>query len=125
MRAGGRQFLMQGVAEAASFVNGVYPVADGDLCPDPIDQLGASELLGRSNDAALELHGDDHIAQVHVQTELEDLAHWNIASRSRVVSVGVVMKGWVDDLSFHISACARFAHATALGYLRKATASES
>src|SRR5262245_28472077 len=97
---------MQCVAEATAFVDSVNGVASGDLLFDPVDEPGSRELLSQRDNAAVALSGDDDVVDVHIQDELEGMAHCGLVSPSAGFKVGSVMKGW-SDFVFHITACAR------------------
>lgn len=71
--AGGQEGVVEGVAEAAGFVDGVDSVAGLDLGGDPLEELGAGPLLGKLDGAAVALDGGDDEVEVDVDAELEDV----------------------------------------------------
>jgi hypothetical protein len=95
VRARGSEGVVQGVTKAARFIHRVDFMARGDLLLHPGDELRAGELLRQRDGAPLALDGGDDRAHVHVQAQLENMAHWSVAKRHGVGSVVFVMKGWV------------------------------
>jgi hypothetical protein len=75
------EFLVQGVAEATGFIDGVHGVAGLDLLAHPGDELGAGKFGGGFDRAVIALAGGDHEVQVHIQAQLEDVARGGRAGR--------------------------------------------
>src|SRR5436190_11216384 len=92
--------MMERVAKATRLINGMHFVPRGDLLLDPIQQPRTGQLLRQRDGSPLALHGRDDEVQIHIQPQLEDVAHRSVASGWRVGSVVFVMKGWV--VIFHI-----------------------
>src|SRR5438477_5931664 len=97
MGPGRDQLPMQGVAQAATFINGVDRVAGLDLFFNPVDQALAGEFLRGLDGPVITLNGRHAEVQIHIQTELENvherLERSVALSRARV-SLVVVMMGW-------------------------------
>jgi hypothetical protein len=73
MRSGIQELLVQRVAEAASFIDGVDAMPASDFLPHPFEELDVGKLLRGSNRALITLDGRDDVAKIHVQAELENV----------------------------------------------------
>lgn len=71
---GGDQRVVEGVAEAAGFIDGVDLVAGSDLGFNPGEQLVPRELAGGRDGAVVALRGGGDEVEVHVQAQGEDVA---------------------------------------------------
>ena len=93
LRARRDQRVMQRVAKAAGFVDGVHGVAGGGLLLHPGQELGPGQL-GRGLDRpVLALRGRDHVTQVHIQPQFEHVAGGRSRRGRRGVHCGIALGG--------------------------------
>ena len=62
---------MQTVAEGTRFVTSDEAIACGELLLNPFEEISRFEPLGRFGAAAIFLHGDDVLGQMHVQGDFQ------------------------------------------------------
>ena len=102
VRARGHQRVMETVAKATGLVDRVHGVAGAHFLLDPGDEAGAGKLLGQSDRAAVALDGRDDVAQVHIQPQLEHLAHCGVAAGRGTGKLSAAVKGIELVLFFHM-----------------------
>ena len=75
------ELIMEGVTEAAAFIDRPHRVAGLDFFPHPLHEAGGREAHGGLGMLMVTLDRGGDLFNIHVQTEFERGFHWGIALR--------------------------------------------